>query len=309
MSAVIEIRGLRKTYQRVGKPPTVALSGLDLDVPAGGVFGFLGPNGSGKTTTIRCLLGLAPSFEGQARLFGEDVRSGLPAVIHRMGAIVESPSLFPGFSGYRNLELLATIAGMPRSAIDAAIERVGLTGREGDRVGSYSLGMKQRLAIAATLLKEPELLILDEPANGLDPAGIREIRLLVRALADEGRTVFVSSHQLGEIQQVADRVAILRNGRCVVQGTVHDVLAGAGGAGVLVKIDDVETARTQLTAKGFAVSDQDPYLRVEIDPARAAEVAKALAGKRLYPSELRPADAGLEDAFLALTGDEPEAPR
>jgi len=305
MSTVIEVAGLRKTYQRVRKPAVVALDGLDLTVRSGGVFGFLGPNGAGKTTTIRCLLGLAPRFEGRAQLFGVDVRAGLHTVLGRVGAIVEAPSLFPGFSGRRNLEILAKVSGMSAAAIDASLARVGLGDRADDRVSAYSLGMKQRLAIAAALLKEPELLILDEPANGLDPAGIREIRLLLRALADDGRTVFISSHILSEIQQVADEVAILRRGRCVAQGSVHEVLAGSGTGGVLVKVDDAEGAMADLVEAGFTVRVEEPYLHVEIDPGRGSEITRTLAEHDRYPSELRPAEAGLEDAFLALTGDDP----
>lgn len=309
MSAVIEIENVRKRYVRFRRAPVLALDGLSLSVPQGGVYGFLGPNGSGKTTTIRCLLGLAPTFEGSARLFGVDVRHGLAGVISRVGAIVEQPALFPGFTGSRNLTLLAGAGGVPRSRVTTVLDRVGLAERGDDLVKGYSLGMRQRLAIAAALLKDPELLILDEPANGLDPAGIREVRDLLRSLAAEGRTVFVSSHILSEIQQVADRVAILTRGRCIKEGPVAEVLSGGGAEGVLVRVDDPGAAREALEAKGFEVSEAGEYLRVAIEPGRASSVAQALAGKRLYPSELRPDEQSLEEVFLALTEavDEPIA--
>jgi ABC-type multidrug transport system ATPase subunit len=223
---VIEVDGLRKEYRRLRRGRTVALDGLDLDVPEGGVFGFLGPNGAGKTTTIRCLLGLVRPSHGQMRMLGSDVPRGLGATIGRVGSIVEQPALFPRFSGRRNLEILARLQGVGASTITAVLERVGLEERQRDLVRTYSLGMKQRLGIAAALMKDPALLILDEPANGLDPAGIVEVRELVRTLGAEGRTVFVSSHILTEVQQTADRVAILARGRCVKAGPVAEVLSG-----------------------------------------------------------------------------------
>src|SRR5919108_5186571 len=225
MAAVIEVAGLRKEYRRLRRGTTVAVDGLDLSVPEGGVFGFLGPNGSGKTTTIRCLLGLVQPSAGTARLFGAAVPSDLPSVIGRVGSIVEAPALFPTFSGRRNLQLLGRLHGLGPRVVDDVLERVGLAERGRDLVKTYSLGMRQRLGIAAALLKDPALLILDEPANGLDPAGIKEVRDLLRRLGGEGRTVFVSSHILSEVQQTCDRVAILARGRCIATGAVSDVLA------------------------------------------------------------------------------------
>ena len=199
MGDVIQIEGLHKRFRRLRKGSTVALAGLDLAVPEGGVFGFLGPNGAGKTTTIRCLLGLVAPGSGTVRLLGADVSRDLPRVIRKVGAIVEAPALFPRFTGRRNLQILGRIDGIGTRAVDTALERVKLAERGDDLVKTYSLGMKQRLAIAAALLKDPQLLILDEPANGLDPAGIVEVRDLIRSLGAEGRTVFVSSHILSEI--------------------------------------------------------------------------------------------------------------
>src|SRR3954449_1550557 len=214
---VVETRGLRKVYRDRGRK-VVAVDRLDLSVPRGGVHGFLGPNGSGKTTTIRMLLGLARPTDGEMRLFGEPVPKQLPSVIDRIGAVVEEPKFTPGFSGHRNLSLLARSIGIPADRVDAAIDRVGLTDRAKDRYKSSSLGMRQRLAIAATLLKSPELLILDEPTNGLDPAGIRDIRDMVRELGRSGVTVLLSSHILAEVQQVCDSVSIIGDGRLLASG-------------------------------------------------------------------------------------------
>src|SRR5947207_11069791 len=235
--AVIEVEGLRKEYPHLRGGRTVAVDGLDLSVPEGGVFGFLGPNGAGKTTTIRCLLGLVHPTKGRCRLLGADVGTSLAGVIERVGSIVETPTLYPRFTGRRNLELLGRLHGIGPKAVGEVIDRVGLADRADHLVKTYSLGMRQRLGVGAALLKDPALLILDEPANGLDPAGIREIRQLLRRLGDEGRTVFVSSHQLGEVQQTCDRVAILSRGRCVAGGPVRDVLAAGGAAGLVVRVD------------------------------------------------------------------------
>ena len=306
MVAVIEVEGLRKEYRRFRRPRTVALDGLDLEVPEGGVFGFLGPNGAGKTTTIRCLLGLVSASAGRARVLGGDVPGSLPRVIRRIGSIVEAPALYPRFTGRRNLEILARIDGIERRAVDTALERVGLSARAEDMVRTYSLGMKQRLGIAAALLKDPSLLILDEPANGLDPAGIVEVRDLLRSLGAEGRTVFVSSHILSEVQQVADRVAILARGRLVASGSVREVLRSGRHAGIRVRVGDLEAGRLALAEAGMtAVLDGDA-LRVSV-PASAGEgVARALAETDLFPSLLHPDEGNLERAFLELTGGDHE---
>src|SRR5918999_5708439 len=222
--AVIEVEGLRKEYRRLRGGRTLAIAGLDLSVPEGGVFGFLGPNGAGKTTTIRCLLGLVAATSGRMRVLDEEVPRRLTSVIGRVGSIVETPTLFPRFSGRRNLQILGTMHGAGPRAVAGVLATVGLAERADDRVRTYSLGMRQRLGIAAALLKDPELVILDEPANGLDPAGIKEVRELVGLLGREGRTVFLSSHILSEVAQVCDQVAILSRGRCVAGGSVAEVL-------------------------------------------------------------------------------------
>jgi ABC-2 type transport system ATP-binding protein len=302
--SVIEIEGLRKEYRRLRGGTTVAVDGLDLNVPVGGVFGFLGPNGAGKTTTIRCLLGLVRPSSGELSLLGADVQRALPSVIGRVGSIVEAPAMFPRFSGRRNLEILARIHGESQVAIDSVLERVGLRDRAKDLVKTYSLGMRQRLAIAATLLRDPALLILDEPANGLDPAGIVEVRELIRSLGAEGRTIFVSSHILSEVQQTADHVAILAKGKLIKQGPVGEVLATTGGTGVIVKLADLEAGKRALTDASIPVTMTPDAIRADIPPADSERVSRTLAKAGLYVTELRPDTVDLETVFLELTKDQ-----
>jgi ABC-2 type transport system ATP-binding protein len=307
MPAIIEVEDLRKTYKRFRKPSTVALDGVSFEVPEGGVFGFLGPNGSGKTTTIRCLLALANQDSGRVRVLGKDAQADLHVVIDQIGALVEAPALFPGFSGRRNLEILARMRGFDGARIDQVIDRVGLSGRGDELVKGYSLGMRQRLAIGAALLKDPSLLILDEPANGLDPAGIREVRELLRSLGAEGRTVFVSSHILAEVEQIADRVAILRKGKEVAIGSVDEVLGTGGdeGSAVIIRMEELEVGLDHLLKKGFDAAIVEDHITIAMDPTEAAEAVRALAGKRLYPYEVRAKERlGLEDVFFTLTADE-----
>ena len=300
---VIEIEGLHKEYAKLRGGRTVAIQGLDLSVPTGGVFGFLGPNGAGKTTTIRCLLGLVRPSAGRMTLLGADVQRDLPSVIASVGSIVEAPAMFPRFSGRRNLEILARIHGEGETAIDAALERVGLTDRAKDRVKTYSLGMKQRLAIAATLLRDPALLILDEPANGLDPAGIVEVRELVRSLGAEGRTIFISSHILSEVQQTADHVAIVAKGKLITSGPVDEVLT-TGGRGLLVKMADLEAGRRVLTEAQLSVVPAGDALKVDVPTEQAERVSRTLAEAGLFVTELRPDEVDLETVFLELTKDQ-----
>ncbi|MGZ4131536.1 MAG: ABC transporter ATP-binding protein [Actinomycetota bacterium] len=301
---VVEVEGLRKEYRRLRGGRTVAVDGLQLDVPEGGVFGFLGPNGAGKTTTIRCLLGLVQPSAGRMRLLGADLPRGLASVIGRVGSIVEQPALYPRFTGRRNLEILALLNGAGAADVDRSLARVGLAERAGDLVRTYSLGMKQRLGIAAALLKDPAVLILDEPANGLDPAGIVEVRELIRSLGAEGRTVFVSSHILSEVQQTADRVAILARGRLVKSGAVDEVLSGGRARGLVVRVEPVAEALRALTDAGIGASADGSALRVDLAPREATRVTKALADRGLYLSELRAEEVDLETVFLELTRDE-----
>ncbi len=299
--AVIEAEGLRKTFRGWRGGRRVAVDGLDMTVPEGGVHGFLGPNGSGKTTTIRMLLGLVRADAGSMRLLGQPVPQSLPRVIGSVGAVVESPQFFPAFSGYRNLSLLAGVAGLKRARVEEALDQVGLLERSGDRYKSYSLGMKQRLAIAATLLKKPRLLILDEPTNGLDPAGIREVRDTMARLAAGGTTVLLSSHLLAEVQNVCDSVTILARGRHIRSGTVREVLADTGTAGLLVRLPDLTAGERVLAEAGFAVHREWDHLIVDRidDPGR---VTACLAAQSLYLTELTPTGADLESVFLELTG-------
>jgi ABC-2 type transport system ATP-binding protein len=295
---VIETHGLRKEF-RSRRGVRVAVQDLDLAVPAGGVHGFLGPNGSGKTTTIRMLLGLAGATQGTMRLFGQPVPSLLPSVIGRIGAVVESPKFSPNFSGRQNLTLLARSIGVPSSQVDAAVETVGLTGRDGDRFKSYSLGMKQRLAIAATLLKEPDLLILDEPTNGLDPAGIREIRETIRRLGESGVTVLLSSHILAEVQQVCTSATIIGNGRMLASGRVDDLIGTS--TSYRIGVADPGTAAEVLGRAGFTVSLESG---LSVDTTEPARVTEALGAAGIWLTELTPVRADLETVFLQLTADD-----
>ena len=300
--AVIEVSAARKTYRRFRKPPQRAVDGLDLAVAEGGVHGFLGPNGSGKTTTIRLLLGLvrADAGSGPITLLGRRVPDELPAVVNEVGALVETPQFFPAFSGRRNLEILARVAGLPDERVDEALARVALTDRAGDRVKAYSLGMKQRLGIAAALMKRPRLLILDEPSNGLDPAGIREVRELIRTLGSHGITVFLSSHLLGEVEQVCDTVDILVRGKRIASGSVKDVLATRATGEVRVRVADLARSATVLSGAGFAVTPAEDHL-VVASVQDASALTRALADQGLYVSELTPITANLESVFLELT--------
>ena len=302
---VIETEGLRKEFRTRRGGHRVAVQGLDLAVPAGGVHGFLGPNGSGKTTTIRMLLGLARPTKGTMALFGQPVPRSLSSVRDRVGAVVEAPKFAPNFSGRQNLQLLARSRSIPESRIDQAVETVGLTGRDQDRYKSYSLGMKQRLAIAATLLKDPELLILDEPTNGLDPAGIREIRDTIRDLGEAGVTVLLSSHILAEVQQVCTSATIIGNGRMLASGKVDDLL-GAGNVHRVV-VADQAAAASALESKGYAVSRDGRYLRVETD-ADPATITETLGQRGIWLSELSAVRPDLETVFLELTAGETLGP-
>jgi ABC-2 type transport system ATP-binding protein len=300
---VIEIRGLRKTYTR-RKRTIAAVDSLDLEVPEGGVFGFLGPNGSGKTTTIRCLLGLARPTKGTLSILGRSVPKQLGDAVRNVGAIVETPALFPTMTARENLRLLARIDRIGPKRVNVCLDMVGLSDRADDLVKGYSLGMRQRLALGAAMLRDPELLVLDEPANGLDPSGMREVRDLLRLFAAEGRTVFVSSHILSEIEQTCDRVAILNHGRCIANGSVQQVIDEAGGAGtVALRTTDLESGRHILNSAGYSVARRGDELHVDVDANRSAEIARVLGQSDQWVTELRPLRPSLEDVFLELTGD------
>jgi len=306
MDAVLEIAGLRKTY-RSRKGTRRALDGFDMTVAAGQVHGFLGPNGSGKTTTLRTLLGLIRPNGGRMALFGQEVPQHLPAVAGRVGAIVESPQFFGNFTAQDTLSLLADAGGLRRERVIAVLELVGLRDRAKERVRTYSLGMKQRLAVASALLKEPKLLILDEPANGLDPGGIREMRTLMRNLAESGMTVLLSSHILGEIQLICDHVTIISAGQRVAAGSVAEVLARHSSTSVKVRLEpgvDLLGAAEVLRTKGAEVTLESDHFVVG-NAGNPAQITRILAEQQIYVSELSPISADLESVFLEITGTAP----
>ena len=298
--AVIETSGLRKVFRSRRGRRIVAVDGLDLTVPAGGVHGFLGPNGSGKTTTIRMLLGLARPSAGEMRIFGEPVPEHLPDVMDRIGAVVEQPKFMPTFTGRKNLLLLARSIGVAHQRVDAALAQVGLDGRDRERYSGYSLGMQQRLAIAATLLKSPDLLILDEPTNGLDPAGIRDIRDMVRELGETGVTVLLSSHILAEVQQVCHSVSIIGNGRMVASGKVDDLIGDNTLAVARVWVADPDEATRHLEQARYRVVRDGDHLNVE-GFEHPEDITRVLAQGGLYVRELAPVRGDLESVFLQLT--------
>lgn len=297
-ACAITARGLTKQYRSV-RGTRVAVEGLDLDVPAGGVHGFLGPNGSGKTTTIRMILGLSRPDAGEITLLGRSAPRQLSDVMPHIGAVVERPKFFGPFSARRSLSLMAEAGGVPQRRVDQVLEQVGLASRAQDPYRTYSLSMQQRLAIAATLLKDPTLLVFDEPTNGLDPAGIHEVRETIRTLGQEGRTVLVSSHLLSEIEQVADTVTIVARGRRITSGSVVDLL-GTRTARMRVQVDDPTRAAKLLVQAGFHVLPEATALLVEgaDDPSA---ITHLLADEGLYLRELSSVRRDLESVYLELT--------
>jgi ABC-2 type transport system ATP-binding protein len=299
MDTVIETQGLTKTFGS-----RTAVAGVDLVVPAGVAFGFLGPNGAGKTTLIRTLLGLTAPTSGEFSLLGLPQPARRQEALARIGAIVEEPRFHGHLTGRENLQIVAAARGPEATArIDAAIERVGLAARGGDRVKTYSLGMRQRLGIARCLLADPALLILDEPMNGLDPAGILELRHLIRSFVDEGRTVFLSSHLLDEVEKTADHVAIVDAGQVVASGSVAELVAGKRPT-LLVEVDDAAAARRSLgsIAAVRSIADDGAELRIVLgDGLAAAEVNRALVGAGVSVSRLETVHSSLEERFLEIT--------
>jgi ABC-type multidrug transport system ATPase subunit len=291
---VLETHGLTKRYGQI-----VAVDDLTMRVRRGEVYGFLGPNGAGKTTTLRMLLGLVRSTSGRATVL--DARPGSSSALRRTGALVEAPGLYPSLSGRDNLRVLARHAGAPRQRIQTVLEQVGLADRAGDRFATYSQGMKQRLGVAAALLKDPELLLLDEPTTGLDPGGMAEMRGFIRALGREGRTVLLSSHLMAEVEQVCDRVGVLSKGTLVREGTV-DELRGRDHS-LWVRAEPLARAAELLEAlpEVQGVAAVDGALRITADPQAAPAVNRALVAAGLAVSELRPERASLEEVFLQLT--------
>jgi ABC-type multidrug transport system ATPase subunit len=301
--AAIEFEDVRVSY-RTRRGVVTALAGLDLSVPEGGVFGFLGANGAGKTTAIRVAVGLLRGARGRVSVLGRNVPRDLAGAIDRIGALVEQPSFFANFTGRRNLELLGRTRGIGPKRVDAVLTQVGLGARADTRYATYSLGMKQRLGVAAALMKDPELLILDEPANGLDPPGILEVRTLMRGLAAEGRTVFVSSHILSEVEHACDRVAIVAHGKCIANGRVEELLRGATGR-YRVRANDGRVPEV-LARSGWTVNpDVDGAFVVDVGTAPSDMVTRTLVEAGIFLSELTPVARSLEEVFLELTEEQP----
>jgi ABC-2 type transport system ATP-binding protein len=298
VQAVLETHRLSKSFGS-----RQAVKSLDLSIGQGEIFGFLGPNGAGKTTTIRMALGLIRPTGGTVEVLGQDITRHRGQVLPRVGALVESPALYLYMSGRDNLRAVGDVlGGVSSSRIDAVLETVGLADRQRDRVKSYSLGMKQRLGLGIALLNDPDLLILDEPANGLDPAGVVEMRDLLRALAGQGKTIFISSHVLSEVQQICGRVAIINLGELVKVATVEELVTSHGEFTVLV--EDVSAAleliqrqdwgRTALIVEGAIVCASPT--------GRGRDLTRFLVGAGHWPDAIGERHQDLEDIFLSLTG-------
>jgi ABC-2 type transport system ATP-binding protein len=297
----VQTVGLTKRYAS-----RTVVDAINLTVRAGEIYGFLGPNGAGKTTTLRMLLGLIRPTAGTVRLLGRP--PGAPDPLADVGAMIEGPAFYPYLSGRENLKVLARYAGVPLDRVGTVLATVDLTERAGDRYASYSLGMKQRLGVAGALLKQPRLLILDEPTNGLDPAGMADMRTLIRRLGDDGCTVLLSSHLLGEVQQLCDRVGVIANGRLVAESTVAEL---RGTAGLRVRAEPLDLAadwaRTLLGADRVRVTDGG--LDLTVAPERAAWLNAELVGAGVAVSELRRHERDLEQVFFELTRGEPAGVR
>ncbi|RZQ60539.1 ABC transporter ATP-binding protein [Amycolatopsis suaedae] len=293
MTVPVETTALTKRYG-----DTLAVDAVNLTVRAGEVYGFLGPNGAGKTTTLRMLLGLLRPTSGEVALFGRP-----PGDLREVGALIESPGFYPYLSGRNNLSVLARYARVGTDRVDTVLDLVGLSERAGDRYSRYSLGMKQRLGVAAALLKDPRLLVLDEPTNGLDPAGMSDMRDLLRRLAGQGRTVLLSSHLLGEVQQICDRVGVISRGRLVAENTVAELRGEAVLHVVAEPAGRAETVATELLGAA-RVRRQRRGLELTVEPEKAAWVNGELVAAGLAVSELRYRERDLEQVFFELTGGE-----
>jgi ABC-2 type transport system ATP-binding protein len=296
-AAPIEVRGLVKRYGQL-----TAVDGVDLTVNPGDVYGYLGPNGAGKTTSLRMMLGLIRPTAGTVRLFGEDPQVTVRA-LDGVAGFVEAPTFYPYLTGRRNLELLASYdGGEARGRIDAALDTVDLAPRAKDRVGGYSHGMRQRLGIAASLLRDPKLLLLDEPATGLDPAGMRDMRRLIRRLADQGMTVLLSSHLMNEVEEVCNRVAIVRTGKVVYEGEIAALKRGAGAGYRLSTTDDARALAVCRAQPGIEDVRENPDgISFTADEQAAAELSQALVEAGALIRVLAPQTHSLEDLFFSLT--------
>jgi ABC-2 type transport system ATP-binding protein len=298
------VRGLVKRYGEL-----TAVGGVDLTVQTGDVYGYLGPNGAGKTTSLRMMLGLIRPTAGTVRLFGRDPMDSIHA-LQGVAGFVEAPTFYPYLSARRNLEMLAAYdGGGARERIEQALETVELTGRQRDRVGGYSHGMRQRLGIAAALLRDPRLLLLDEPATGLDPAGMRDMRLLIRRLADHGMTVLLSSHLLTEVEDVCNRVAIVRSGKIVYEGEIAALKRGAGTRYWLQTTDDDRALAVCRAQPGIAdVTTDHGRINFTADEAAAGLLSQALVESGALIRAMAPQTVTLEDLFFELTEGDGIAP-
>jgi len=295
-NAIIETSGLTKQYGN----GVLAVDSLGMSVRRGEVYGFLGPNGAGKTTALRMLVGLIRPTSGSARVVGR--APGDPGGLGKIGSLIEAPGFYPYLSGRENLEVVADLGGADRERVEAVLDIVELTARAERKFGAYSTGMKQRLGVAAALLKDPELLILDEPTNGLDPQGMVEMRKLIKELGRGERTVLLSTHLLGEVEQICDRVGVIRQGKLITESTVEEL---QGDEGVLIRAEPADRAR-DLLVRIFgpeAVSRQDNSLLLKTDPAHSLDINRRLMAEGIGVSELRPFKRSLEDVFFRLTGE------
>ena len=293
---MIEARGLSKRYG-----PTLAVDDLSFVVRPGMVTGFLGPNGAGKSTTMRLILGLDAPTAGSVTVNGHRYRD-LRAPLAEVGALLEARAIHTGRSAYLHLRALAESNGIPRARVDEVIRLVGLEGVARRRVGTFSLGMGQRLGVAAALLGDPKTLILDEPSNGLDPEGIRWIRNLLRSLAAEGKTVFVSSHLMSEMSQMAEHLIVVGRGRLIADTTVQEFVRQASGDAVLVRTPDVARLRNALGGEGVTVADEDDG-SVTVRGMSSKEIGELASERGVVLHELTPVRASLEEAFMHLTRD------
>jgi ABC-2 type transport system ATP-binding protein len=293
----LEVRGLVKRYGEL-----VAVGGVDVTVNAGDVYGYLGPNGAGKTTSLRMMLGLIRPTEGTVRVFGQDPQETVRA-LEGVAGFVEAPTFYPYLTGRRNLELLAAFdGGDAPSRIDAALDAVELAGRAGDRVGGYSHGMRQRLGIAAALLRDPRLLLLDEPTTGLDPGGMRDMRVLIQRLAGQGITIVLSSHLLAEVEEVCNRVAIVRKGRIVYEGEIADLKRAAGMTYRLATTNHERALAVCRAQPGVTdVRDRDGQISFLAEERAVAELSQALVEAGALITALAPQGATLEELFFSLT--------
>jgi ABC-2 type transport system ATP-binding protein len=300
---VIQTDGLTKRYGNI-----LAVDELSIQVRRGHVYGLLGPNGSGKTTTMGMLLGLLKPTSGAFTLFGES--DNLEASLRRIGAVIETPSFYPYLSGRKNLAYFQGISqrGAP-DEIDRLLEQVGLADRADSKFNTYSMGMRQRLGLAYSLLGDPDLVILDEPTNGLDPEGMIEVRELIRSLADGNRTVLLSSHLLHEIEQVCDSVTILSKGKLIAQGSVDELISSAGREQILMKTTDNVKSKNILAALDWVeeITTEDDSLIITAPLDRTAELSAALGREEIYVVETTPIQISLEDYFLQVTGDKESA--